>query len=117
MKRSPLNRKTPLKANPDKQLKRTPLKPRSKKAQNLYQTKRIPLVKRLLEERPTCQICEVNDSVDLHEILTRGRSGGIHSGEWLDETNILCVCRLCHNKIDDNPEWAEAHGYIKPSEK
>jgi hypothetical protein len=101
------------------------LRPRSNKAQQLYKDKRVPLVKRLLAERPWCEACPVyaevdqlqfyriRSSVDLHEMKSRGRTGGIHGEEWLDETNILCVCRECHRRITDFPEEAEALGLLK----
>ena len=133
MKRSPLNRGKPLKAK--KQLKsKTPLKSkkkiptRSKKAQKLYREKRIPLVKKLLEERPWCEahalfaeldgktFYRVAPSQDLHEIKPRGRTGGIHSDEWLAEENIMCVCRPCHTRItEDKNEEATKLGFLKPS--
>lgn len=139
MKRSPLNRgNKQLKSG--KQLKRgtqpkqnKPLQSkkkiphRSKKAQKLYKEKRVPLVERLLKERPWCEACPVYakkdgrqffrpfPSRDLHEIKSRGRTGGIHSEEWLDEDNILCICRGCHQRIGDKVEEAEELGLLKPS--
>lgn len=104
---------------------RKPLAARSKKAKKLYKDKRIPLVKRLLEERPWCEACgkyaekegqlfyRVKPSTDCHEIQSRGVTGGIHSGEWLDEDNILCVCRKCHDRITNDPEEAEELGLLK----
>jgi hypothetical protein len=128
---APLKAKTPLKGNKPLQAK-TPLKQnsqlaRSAKAQQLYKEKRIPLVKKLLTERPWCEACpvyaehddrqffRVQPSCDLHEIKSRGRTGGIHSEEWLDEANILCVCRGCHRRITDNPQEAQELGLLKPS--
>lgn len=142
MKRSPLNRgkselkKTPLKATKkemkkaplkkgDKQLRtKTPLKPRSDKTAKLYKEERIPLVKRLLKERPWCEACAAyakldgkawfrpNPSKDLHEIKSRGRTGGVNSDEWLDPENIMCVCRTCHQRITENVKEAEALGFL-----
>ena len=121
MKRTPLKRNTPLKSGGE--LKKTPLKFRSEKTQKLYTEERIPLVKRLLKERPWCEACpvfaahdkvvkRVRPSVDLHEIKTRGRTGGVNSKEWLDETNILCVCRLCHDRIGDDPRLSKELGLL-----
>jgi 5-methylcytosine-specific restriction endonuclease McrA len=48
---------------------------------------------------------------DLHETLSRARSGG-------DITNPdICVpaCRPCHSKVDDNPAEAERRGFLLPS--
>ena len=138
MKRSPLNRgNKPLKRGKKLQQKsqlkqKKPLKqnkklaPRSKKAEKLYREKRRPLVEKLLKERPWCEACgkfaeldglafyRVQPSRDLHEIKTRGRTGGIHSDEWLDEDNILCVCRDCHNRItQDKDGEATKLGFLK----
>ena len=125
MKRSPLNRGNKrLRQNKPLQSKKK-LAPRSKKAKKLYKEKRVPLVQRLLAERPWCEAClvfaehdglvgvRVRKSQDLHEIRSRGRTGGINSDEWLDEENILCVCRQCHNRITDNSKEAEALGLLK----
>lgn len=123
--KKPLQGKQKLSSN--KPLKSTKqLRPRSEKAQQLYREKRVPLVKKLLAERPWCEACpkyaefdgkqffRVRASVDLHEIKSRGRTGGIHGEEWLDESNILCVCRECHIRITNYPDTAESIGLLKP---
>lgn len=114
-RRTPLKSGSQLKSNKPLQAKKQ-LRPRSAKAQKLYREKRVPLVKKVLAERPWCQACakfaeldglqffRVRASVDLHEIKSRGRTGGIHSDEWLDEDNILAVCRECHRRITDTPD-------------
>lgn len=96
-------------------MKRTPLKKRSKKTQEKYEKERIPFVKKLLAERPICEICFTRPSTDVHEILTRARSGGVHGEAWLDSANCLCLCRACHSWVTVNVEEAEAHGWIKKS--
>ena len=128
--KSQLKQNKPLKGNnglqSNKPLQaRKQLRPRSNKAQQLYKEKRIPLVKKLLAERPWCEACPVyaecdnlqfyriRASVDLHEIKSRGRTGGIHGDEWLDEENILCVCRQCHSRITNKPDEAESLGLLK----
>lgn len=95
-----------------KPLKRTPLARRSKKMQNIYK-ERVPLVKKLLKERPWCEACPVfashdekvayvrRPSVDIHELKRRSQGGSI-----LEESNLLAVCRECHRRIGDNPELA-----------
>jgi hypothetical protein len=48
---------------------------------------------------------------DLHETLSRARSGG-------DITNpdiCLPACRPCHSKVDDFPAEAERRGFLLPS--
>lgn len=126
MKRSPLNRKKPLKRGDselkrtpldrgDSELKRTPLKPRSKKTERRYREERVPFVKKILSEKPVCERCEGRPSVDVHEKRTRGRTGGVHGDDWLDEDNVAALCRPCHNWIDDNPKQAEKDGWLYPS--
>jgi hypothetical protein len=130
LKRSPLKsngsalKRSPLKSNGQPLKSKTPLKPRSEKTAKKYKEERIPLVKRLLKERPWCEACKVYAQVDgvvwfrprpsrdLHEIRSRGRTGGVHSDEWLDPENILCVCRECHTRITDQVKEAEALGFL-----
>lgn len=92
----------------------------------MYTEQRIPLVIRILEERPECEACPVwnaydgvdrtpNRSVDCHEKLTRGRSGGVFGTAWLDPDNILAVCRPCHTRIGDNPKISDELGLTLPS--
>ena len=119
-----------------KQLSRTkPMRRRSKKMAAIYKGDedhegRAALVARLLRERPTCQAGHVigahyaglpiptkrcatdpiwdrctRDSVDVHEILARSAGGSI-----LDESNLMCLCRRCHDWIGDNPKIALALG-------
>jgi hypothetical protein len=100
------------------------LKPRSDKTAKKYKEERIPLVKRLLEERPWCEACTAyakldgktwfrpRPSRDLHEIKSRGRTGGVNSTEWLDPENIICLCRECHTRITDQVKEAEALGFL-----
>lgn len=121
MKRKPLKRS-------DKPLKRTPLKSsskkinhRSKKTEEKYKLRR-PLVERLLSERPWCEACPVfaahdglvtyqrRPSVDVHELVRRSQGGSI-----LDESNLMCVCRLCHSRIGNEPALAFELGLAKHS--
>lgn len=94
---------------------------RSKKNEERYKLRR-PLVARLLSERPWCEACPVfarHDekvtyrrlpSVDVHELVSRGRGGSI-----LDESNCICVCRQCHSRIGRYPALAESLGLLLPS--
>lgn len=86
------------------------MKPRSKKRAKLYAEQRVPLVKRLLNERPFCQRCKTKQSQDVHEIKSRARGGSI-----LDESNLLCLCRSCHSWITQNPKEAREQGFLKNS--
>ena len=89
-------------------MKRSGLKPRSKKMTQLYRQRR-KLVSRLLQEKPVCE-ARVDDvctgkSVDLHEVLARSQGGSI-----LDESNIICVCRACHDFIGREVKQATEMG-------
>lgn len=70
------------------------------------------LVARLLHERPECEACHLirlraplfrcgGRSVDVHDVKTRGRGG-----DFLDEENVLAVCRQAHNWIGNNQQAA-----------
>lgn len=92
---------------------------RSKKKEDEYKLRR-PLVARLLTERPMCEACPVfaahdskvtyvqRRSVDVHEIIRRSQGGSI-----LDEENLLCVCRPCHQRIGNYPQLAFDLGLAK----
>jgi 5-methylcytosine-specific restriction endonuclease McrA len=92
---------------------------RSKKKEEEYRLRR-PLVKRLLEENPWCQACPVfarhddkvtyirRQSVDIHEIVRRSQGGSI-----LDESNLMAVCRPCHQRIGNYPQLAFDLGLAK----
>lgn len=85
---------------------------RSKKKEAEYELRR-PLVEKLLGDNPYCQACGVfakhdgkmtylqNRSVDIHELVRRSQGGSI-----LDESNLLAVCRPCHNRIGRYPQLA-----------
>lgn len=94
---------------------------RSRKMEEQYELRR-PLVRRLLEERPWCEACPIfaahdekvtyvrQRSVDIHEVLTRGRGGSI-----LEEDNLLAVCRPCHRRIGNYPALANELGLTRAS--
>ncbi len=118
--RKPLKRNKPLNRG-NSQMKRSTLKPRSAKTQKKYREERIPFVKRILSERPVCEACDITPvgarraSVDVHEIVSRGRSGGVLGDAWLDETYVLALCRQCHDWIGRNVAKAEELGLLKKS--
>ena len=89
-------------------MKRSRLKPRSKKMAAKY-VERRKLVEKLLKERPQCEakvpdVC-TGKSVDLHELLARSQGGSI-----LDESNIICVCRACHDFVGTEVQKATEMG-------
>lgn len=119
MKRTPLQRKTPLQRG-DSVLRRTPLAKQSAKRKR-EQADRRKLVARLLTERPRCQAGPLilheqpgyrcgGWSVDIHEPLTRARGGSI-----LDDSNALAVCRPCHDWIHQHPDAATRIGLLEHS--
>lgn len=75
----------------------------------------------MLEEYPVCYVCTNHPeipggtwwAIDLHEIMTRGRTGGVNSTEWLDPDNIITVCRPHHGWITENPDKALEKGLVK----
>jgi hypothetical protein len=93
---------------------------RSKKTEQIY-IERRKIVAQLLKERPFCEACLIyrtfdsrgitlRPSVDVNEIIPRGRGGSI-----TDLTNLMCVCRLpCHSRITDDPLEAEFLGLTLP---
>ena len=106
MKRSPLKRSsTGLSRS-------TTLRSRSKRTAKGYREVRVPLVRRLLAERPRCEarfsLACTGQSVDCHEPLSRARGGSI-----TDEANVMCVCRACHDAIHDNPAESERRGFTQ----
>ena len=106
MKRSGINRKTGL-------TRSTRLRYRSASMAGTYEHERIPLVERLLRERPWCELrvfCNGDQSVDVHEVLTRGRAGSI-----TDPANCLTACRKCHDWVTAHPREANCLGCTVPS--
>jgi hypothetical protein len=89
-------------------MKRSRMKPRSKKMAAKY-VERRKLVEKLLKEHPQCEaqvpdVC-TGKSVDLHELLARSQGGSI-----LDPSNIICVCRACHDFIGREVKLATEMG-------
>jgi len=89
-------------------VKRSRMKPRSKKMAAKY-VERRKLVEKLLKEHPQCEaqvpdVC-TGKSVDLHELLARSQGGSI-----LDPSNIICVCRACHDFIGREVKQATEMG-------
>jgi hypothetical protein len=89
-------------------MKRSRMKPRSKKMSKVY-VERRKLVEKLLKEHPQCEaqvpdVC-TGKSVDLHELLARSQGGSI-----LDPSNIICVCRACHDFIGREVKLATEMG-------
>ncbi len=96
---------------------------RSVKMAAFYQQQRIPLVD-LVNARDgwRCVIMSpwhdrLSDwnPLTVHEIRTRGREGGIMAAGVNEPDNCVSACKLCNDAMNENPEWAEAHGWLKPA--
>lgn len=108
---------------PDEPKKPKALKPRSDKMATFYSEQRIPLVQLVLARAGNR--CEVVspwheresdwNPVDVHEIATRGREGGIMAPGVNTPENCVAACRRCHDAISNNPDWAEEHGFLRPA--
>lgn len=82
------------------------MRPRSKRTQRVYR-KRREFVEQQLHLYPLCERCGTQPSVDVHEVVGRGRGGSI-----LDENNVRCLCRRCHDFITTRPSQAEREGFV-----
>ena len=89
-------------------MKRSRLKPRSKKMSKIY-VERRKLVAKMLKEQPHCSanidgVCSAI-AVAVPELLARSQGGSI-----LDPENCETVCRPGHTWSGDNPARATALG-------
>jgi len=126
MKRTPIKRKTPLKASAElkrktalsttgwRVSKRTPIKQQSAKKKAENNTRR-ELLRALVDERGEMCQAKVDNvctgvAVDAHEVLTRARGGSA-----VDPENILLVCRACHEWIGAHPKQAKLRGLLRSS--
>lgn len=57
-----------------------------------------------LNEQPDCEVCG-HPAIEIHH-----KKGKIEELLY-DKSNLLSVCRLCHQRIELNPEWAIKNGY------
>lgn len=120
MKRTPLTRKTPLKAHQGLQRGSAPLsRGKGLSARSPRRTEamveRRSLVSQLLKERPVCEarwVCRGARSVDVHERLKRSRGGNI-----LDpaQAHMVTVCRACHEMTESHPAEATRRRLLLPS--
>lgn len=67
------------------------------------QIKYIEIVRRYLLEHPICEVCHERLSQEIHH--KKGRIG-LNLFKY-----FLAVCRICHLKIEANPEWAKENNY------
>lgn len=74
------------------------LRPRSEKTEKFYREERIPFVISILESRPLCERCQAKESTEVHEKLSRGRSGSSQAS-LVDPENVMALCHDCHHYI------------------
>lgn len=103
MKRSPLKRKSFM--NSGGSLKRTPLKPVSKKRKSELSVY-SKLRRGFLTLIPNCQICKTGSATDIHH------RNGRFKERLNDQDYWMAVCRNCHNDIHHNPALAMERGYL-----
>lgn len=63
-----------------------------------------------------CEICGESTGLDPHHRRGRGM-GGVHGDAEvisLELSNFLAICRPCHDRIDAEPEFARARGWLIP---
>ncbi len=58
---------------------------------------------RLLKEFPICQCCNILPSEEIHHKISR--QFGIMD-------HLVPICRTCHTKIHNEPEWAMENGWL-----
>jgi len=60
---------------------------------------------------PTCVVCEVNASTEVHH------SAGRVKDLLTDPAYFFAVCRSCHEYIHANPAWAYEQGFLLEKNK
>lgn len=86
-------------------MKRTPLRRRSKKGAKLDREYSV-LAKKFKKENPQCQICWKAPTTDVHHSHKRGK-------HLLDVGLWIASCRSCHQWIHNNPGEARSRGLLK----
>lgn len=69
------------------------------------------LAKQVLLEEPKCQRCRTRESTDPHHLVPRSVGPKL----ILERSNIISLCRQCHDWVRDNPKEAYASGFLKRS--
>lgn len=59
-----------------------------------------------LNEHSKCEVCE-GSATEIHH--KKGRRGNMLT----NTEHFLAVCRPCHNRIENNREWAYEQGYLE----
>lgn len=87
-------------------LKRKPLSPISDKRKKQQAAYRV-LREAYLKEHKVCEICGTPNPTDIHH------KGGRMEDKLNDFTNVMALCRPCHQRIHfESPQWARDNGYL-----
>ncbi len=88
---------------------------RSKKMQRHYDEQRIPAVRAAVGDgrRPCAIVSPICTRYveGLHEVLTRGRGGGLRAVDT--EANRVPCCHACNQYVSLHPAWAHELGWLK----
>ncbi|MEM8873640.1 MAG: HNH endonuclease signature motif containing protein [Planctomycetota bacterium] len=111
MKRTALQRTTPLKRGTSQLTRRTKLRPMSAKREAERLIRKAVRVRVLARDKGRCQLRVVgvctSHAVDVHEVRPRGRGG-----DYLDPDNCVAACRACHDHVHNNPAESLAAGRL-----
>lgn len=63
-----------------------------------------------------CEICGEATGLDPHHRRSRGMGGVSGEAEEvsLELSNFLAICRICHDRIDAEPTFAQSRGWLIP---
>lgn len=85
-----------------------------------YNTDWKKLSKKILAERPQCELCKIrgleNKSEQVHHVIKYDQQLEEGLGELLllDEDNLIAICKKCHQKIHKQPFfiWPEQRKFL-----
>jgi 5-methylcytosine-specific restriction endonuclease McrA len=98
-----LRRKTPLKAKAGFKKSGGKLNAFSKRRRDEYKIYKVAR-ELYLNKHPNCEVCG-NVAMDIHHKAKRGKN-------LSNMETFMAVCRICHNRIHDNPAWARENNYL-----
>lgn len=100
-----------------KSIKKSYIRPMSEKMEEDYKIYR-PLMDEYMSEHKTCEVFGCcRPSNDLHH--KKGRTG--YADDWARSEGVkllwdvrwfMAVCRICHNRFDEDPNWARKNEYL-----
>jgi hypothetical protein len=87
----------------DNDAKRKPIRKLSpKRAKQTAKYLKVRL--EVLSEKPYCEVCGCPATECHHK-------AGRMEDKVFEKSNLLSVCRSCHERIENNKDWALANGY------